>query len=357
MDSDQQPAEAKPPKRLSKWGKGWRVFKWSVRGILLAIVAYVVCLAAMISCMPRKSYRGPLPALTDAEATLRDELKGDVYKLAGEIGERNVYEPEKLAEAADWIEAEFQAAGYSVERYTYELLRVPCHNLIVEIRGSDRPDEILVVGAHYDSVPGCPAANDNGSAVAATLALARRFADRKPARTVRFVAFVNEEPPFFWTEDMGSLRYAKRCKASGEKIFGMISLETMGYYSDERGSQHYPPPFNLLYPSTGNFIAFVGNLKSRSFVRDVVGTFRTHTKFPSEGAAMPGLIQQAGWSDHWSFWQAGYPALMVTDTAPFRYPHYHAPEDTPEKLDYERLARVVAGLERTIEDMLNRGGR
>jgi hypothetical protein len=168
---------------------------------------------------------------------------------------------------------------------------------------------------------------------------------------VRFVFFVNEEPPFFMTSDMGSLRYARRCRDRGERIVAMLSLETMGCFSDEEGSQRYPFPFSLLYPSRGNFIAFVGNLASRRLVRLAVGSFRRHASIPSEGAAAPGWITGIGWSDHWSFWKQGYPAVMVTDTALFRYEHYHTSLDTPDRVQYGQLARVVAGLEKVIVDL------
>ena len=184
--------------------------------------------------------------------------------------------------------------------------------------------------------------------MAALLALARRFAKCKPDRTLRFVAFVNEEPPYFQTAKMGSGVYARRCGQRREKIVAMLSLETIGYYSDARGSQKYPPPLGLLYPSTGNFIAFVGNVKSRDLVRRMVGTFRQHEKFPSEGAALPAATPGVGFSDQWSFWQEGYPAAMVTDTAMFRYPYYHEAEDTIDKVDFDRTARVVRGLEKVI---------
>ena len=184
--------------------------------------------------------------------------------------------------------------------------------------------------------------------MAAVLVLARKFARRKSERTLRFVAFVNEEPPYFQTENMGSWVYAKRCRQRAEKIASMLSLETIGCYSDIPGSQQYPKPFNLLYPSTGNFIGFVGNVASAELVQQVVGTFRRAEPFPSEGAALPEAVSGAGFSDHWSFWQEGYPGVMVTDTAMFRYPHYHGPGDTIDKIDFERMARVVRGLEKVI---------
>jgi hypothetical protein len=133
----------------------------------------------------------------------------------------------------------------------------------------------------------------------------------------------------------------------------MISIETVGYYSDAANSQQYPAGFNLLYPSTGNFLAFVGNIASRSLVRRAIKPFRETTALPSEGAALPSWLTGVGWSDQWSFWQEGYPAITVTDTAIFRYPHYHASTDTLDKLDYERMSRVVSGLVKVIEAIAN----
>lgn len=301
--------------------------------------------------MPLESYGGPWVPLSPEETALRDALRRDVGVIAGEIGDRNWLVHSRLVEAAAWIEASLAQAGYKVRRLGYEVRGKTCHNLEVEIPGRIRSEEIVVIGAHYDSVPGCPAANDNGSGVAALLALARAFAGDKPERTIRFVAFVNEEPPFYRSSEMGSFVYARECRRRGDRVVAMLSLETIGYYRDERGSQRYPPPFSLFYPSEGNFIAFVGNVSSRALVRQCLATFRREVKFPSEGAALPGFITGVDWSDHWSFWKAGYPAAMVTDTALFRYPFYHSPEDTPEKLDYARMARVVAGLERVTRDL------
>ena len=196
-------------------------------------------------------------------------------------------------------------------------------------------------------------ANDNASGVAALVEVARLLVAKPLARSVRFVAFVNEEAPFFYTLDMGSHRYARRAHERGDNITAMLSLETIGYYSDAPGSQHYPFPFSFFYPDTANFIGFVGNLSSRSLVRCSLDAFRQYTPFPSEGLASPGWITGISWSDHWSFWQAGYPAIMITDTALFRYAHYHAPTDTPDKLDYNRTARVVNGLSYVVEVLAN----
>lgn len=302
--------------------------------------------------MPGRSHRGLLPPADDRLTELEHELRRHVAVLAEEIGERNVQRrPQQLAQAADYVEAELAKAGARVERQPYEVLGVTCSNLEVEFRGGARADEIVIVGAHYDSVPESPAANDNASGVAAILCLSRKLSLATSDRTIRFVAFVNEEAPYGHTELMGSRVYARRCRERGEKIAAMLSLETIGYYSDAPGSQRYPAPVGLLYPSVGNFIGFIGNTRSGRLVRRAVAAFRRHEPFPSQGGVLPESLPNIGFSDHWSFWQEGYPALMVTDTAPFRYPHYHTPEDTADKIDYDRLARVVRGLEEVITDL------
>lgn len=315
------------------------------------LVALISGGSAVMIRMPGTSHRGPLPSLGPAGAALQDALRRDVEHLAGEIGERNLTRYEGLRAAAAFLEASLASAGYAVGRQTYDVDGKACHNLEVERAGRDRPQDIVIIGAHYDSVEGSPGANDNASGVAGVLALARAFAGARPSRTLRFVAFVNEEPPIFQTEAMGSVRYARRCRERGERVTAMLSLETVGYYSDAPGSQVYPFPFQFFYPSTGNFIGFVGNVASRRLVREVVGSFRRHAAFPSEGVATLASIPGVGWSDQWAFWQEGYPAVMVTDTAPFRYPYYHSPQDTPDRVRYDRLARVVIGLERVIAEL------
>lgn len=308
----------------------------------IAVVGALLAAGAMVAAKKRPHAKGRLGAADPATVA---SLRHDVAVFCA-IGERSTLLPENLSRAAELIEREFSAAGYEVERQTYDVVRdgARADNLIVELRGSSRPDEIVVIGAHYDSVTGTVGADDNASGVAALLALARRFREAKPARTLRFVAFVNEEPPHFQTETMGSWQYAKRAHERGEKIVAMLSLEAVGYYSDAPGSQQYPPPLSFFYPGRGNFIGFVANTGSRSLLRRSLRTFRRSARFPSEGAALPPVIREAGWSDQWSFWQFGYPALMVTDTAVFRNPHYHRPTDTAETLDYDRTARVVEGL-------------
>jgi Zn-dependent M28 family amino/carboxypeptidase len=334
----------------------WRVL--AALGVLVALVV-ALCIAAEATMlrMPGRSYPGARPPLTDVQKGLRDELRKDVQKLAGEIGERNIVRYKQLVAAAEYIERSFSSWGYHVGKQTFEVSRRMCENIDVEIPGTTRANEIVIIGGHYDSIMGGPGANDNGTGVSAVLALARLaredYGAKKPARTIRFVAFANEEPPFFPGKEMGSAVYARRCRERGENIVAMMSIETIGYYSDRMNSQFYPPFFRSHFPPTGDFIAFVGNLSSRELVRRAVWSFRRHEKFPSEGIAMPAMAPGAAWSDHSSFWHQGYRGLMVTDTAPYRYPYYHTKQDTPDKVDYERLARVVDGLRGVVSDFAN----
>ncbi|GJQ30094.1 MAG: hypothetical protein HBSAPP03_19780 [Phycisphaerae bacterium] len=300
--------------------------------------------------MPGQSHAGPLPALSPTQAALADELRRDVAELAGPLAGRNVFNPPRLRACEEFLSAALAATGRPVTRQTFRCHGQDVANFEVEFPGRDAPGDILVVGAHYDAVElpagGCPAANDNGSGTAAVLALARRFATlAPPRRTVRFVLWVNEEPPFFWTDLMGSLVYARACRQRREKIVGMITPETLGCYSDDEGSQRYPLSlFKRWYPTRGDFVAFLGMFEARAFIRDCVGAFRSHAAFPSLGAALPAIVPHVGASDHWSFWKCGYPALMVTDTAPYRYRWYHTMHDTPDRMNFERMARVVDGL-------------
>ncbi len=317
--------------------------------VLLGSVTALVILAGVLATlymtrMPGRSYQGPLEPLSEQELRIRDQLKSHITMLAETIGERNLSRYQALSTSANYITQTFQEIGYTVREQAFLVEGKTVKNLEAELPGSSRPEEIVVFGAHYDSVIGSPGANDNASGLAALLVLAQLAQQQRFARTLRFVAFVNEEPPYFLTRHMGSRVYARESAQRGERIAAMLSLETIGYYSDLEGSQSYPFPFNFFYPSTANFITFVGNLASRDLVQRVVDVFRKHTRFPSEGVAAPGIIPGVNWSDHWSFWKEGYPAVMVTDTAFYRYPQYHTSQDRPEIIDYERMAWVVAGL-------------
>lgn len=309
--------------------------------------------------MPGTNFAGSPVVMTADEVALRDELRRDVAELAGRIGERNLVRFDALEAAAVYVEAQFGSAGYSVERNEFPVdtpqgMR-SVRNVIAEVKGSSRAEEIVIIGAHYDSREGTPGADDNASGTAVVLALARRFAKQHPARTVRFVLFPNEE--YFRQDSMGSVVYARLCRSRQENVVAMVSVETIGYYSDVVGSQQYPFPINLLYPDRGGFIGFVGSIASRALVRDAIGAFRAGAGIASEGVAAPESVEGVDWSDHWAFWQEGYPGIMVTDTAPFRNPNYHRATDVPDTLDYNRMARVVSGLVRVVRALGSPGGR
>jgi Zn-dependent M28 family amino/carboxypeptidase len=290
--------------------------------------------------------------LSELDIDLRERLRQHVEVLANDIGERHVGRPDALEAAAKYIESQFASFGLQSSMQAYPAHGIPVRNIEVEVPGTDRADEIVILGAHYDSVPGCPAANDNASGIAGTLELARRFARIKPSRTLRFVAWVNEEPPFFQTQQMGSRMYARRCKERSENIVAMITLETIGCFLDTPGSQTYPVMgLGLVLPTIGNFLAVVGNLASRALVRTCADVMRRETNLPIESQALPGMIPGIGWSDHWSFWEEGYDAVMFTDTAPFRYKHYHTPQDTPDKIDFDRMTQVIHGSERVLQHL------
>jgi hypothetical protein len=304
--------------------------------------------------MPGQTHEGPLSAATVVERALASTLRKHVRHFSEEIGERHAGKPLNLDRARAHVIAQFEAMGLHVDRHRFAVDGQWFENLTAVIPaspGARIDDRVVLVGAHYDSAPGTPGANDNASGVAAMLALAERFSRTPARRTLWFVAFVNEEPPFFGRESMGSRRYMTDRKANLQKVAAMISLETMGYFSDAEGSQRYPWPLRWFYPDRGNFIAVVANHESRDLVRWLVGDLRSHMRFPVDGAALPRSKEPIGWSDHRNFWDLQIPALMVTDTAPFRYPHYHRTTDTFDKVDYDRLARVVGGLGNTLEHL------
>ncbi|MBK8257577.1 MAG: M28 family peptidase [Polyangiaceae bacterium] len=301
--------------------------------------------------MPGESKTPPLPPITSEESSAAADLKRYVTTLAVEIGERNTRRPAELERAALWIEAELSQAGYTPERNTYFVDGVACSNIEVNIAGRDKTK--VVLGAHYDSAVGSPGANDNGSGVAALLWLAKKLKSSSPNQTLTLVFFVNEEPPYFLTSRMGSRVWADAAKARGDSVSAMLSLETMGFYTDKPDSQHYPFPIGAFYPSEGNFLGFVANIDSGDLAREAVREFRKEASLPSEGTALPSHTTGVDWSDHASFWRHGWPALMVTDTAPFRYPHYHQRTDLPDKIDFESLARAVVGLEKVVRLLAN----
>lgn len=319
--------------------------------LLVFTLSAVLAWFLEITQMPLRSFRGSLPPLTAGQTDLRDHLNRDVKDLSVGIGERSFLRPKGLEAAAEYLSVRLQSLGYAVTSDSFAANGSRARNIEAIWPGQNGRIGQVIVGAHYDSVAGTVGANDNGTGVAAVLEIARLVRHTRYSRTIRFVFFVNEEPPNFQTMNMGSRVYADRLRESGVAVSAMISLETIGFYSDLPDSQKYPPVLRLFYPGKGNFIAFVGNSSSRSLVKESIRSFREGTHFPSEGIAAPAQWPGIGWSDQWSFWQEGYPGIMVTDTAPFRYPYYHTTRDTMEKIDFDRTTRVVEGMGKVIEGL------
>lgn len=327
--------------------------------LVLALMAVVAGLAALhwyMLSMPGRSHTGALPPVTDAQRQLARVLRQHVVAVASVP--HNTGHPRALEASAVAIEERLRAWDYKPTAHRFTAHGIPVRNIEVVIEPTAGNGvaagvvETLVVGAHYDSAFDAPGANDNGSGVAALLVVAERLRSHRPARTrLRLVFFVNEEPPHFQYETMGSLVYARALAATGEKVRAMLALETLGSYSDAPGSQRYPFPLGIALPSRADFVAVVGTFGNRPLAAEVTRRLRETTAFPSIGGVAPAIIPGIDWSDHWSFGQVGIPAVMITDTALFRYPYYHTPEDTPDKLDYERLARVTEGIVEVVRGM------
>lgn len=290
--------------------------------------------------MPGRSCNIQRSELSDVEQALSTNLRRHIEVLAADIGVRHRENADSLERARQYLTHELRSLGYDVAEHHF------AHgiNLIAE-QAHHLEAELVVVGAHYDTVPVSPGANDNASGVAAVIELARMFAggaSRK--RCLRFVLFDNEEHVGQPPTEMGSYAYAKLCRENDERLAGMWSLETIGHFSDAPQSQRYPEPFDLFYPTVGNFVAFVSSANSGKWLRESIQAFRRVARFPSQGVSAPPRFKDINRSDHWGFAEHGYPALMITDTANFRYEHYHKPEDTPDKVNYKSLARLVDAL-------------
>ncbi len=318
-------------------------------------------LPRFVTKMPGISHEGRLPPLTPVQGELAQQLEQIVRELAGPLAGRNQFRPHVLSRCEEFLKAQLEHTGLRVRRQEYTSHGERVANLEVELPGATKRDEIVIIGAHYDAVELkphfglCPAANDNGSGVACVIALAHRAAARAnagkpPQRTLRFTLWANEEPPFFWTEQMGSLVHARSCRAKNENIVAMLTPETLGCYLHAEGTQRYPlqPLFEPFYPTKGNFIAFMGMTEAADLIRRSVATFRERAAFASIGAGLPAIIPHVGASDHWSFWRVGYPALMITDTAPYRYNFYHTTDDVPENMNFPDFARVTDGLDHVV---------
>lgn len=278
---------------------------------------------------------------------LAEVLKKHVYILSSQIGDRNVFSYENLEKAVFYISEEFKDSGYKLDYQRYFCSGKEVKNIIAVKEG--KTQEVIIVGAHYDTCFN-PGADDNASSVAVMIELAKGFYSKELKHKFKFIAFVNEEPPFFRTEKMGSRVYAKEAKKSKEKIKAVVILEMVGYYIDIPHSQSFPPFLNLFYPHQGNFICIVGNRKSKKLAKRIHHSFKK-TSFPAEIFVGPSIVVGVDFSDHWSFWKEGFSAVMLTDTAFYRNPYYHTEEDTYEKLNYEKMSQFLLALEKVLVDL------
>ena len=321
--------------------------------MLGAIVVVISAVAAHALVFPLQPLRSPAEPLPQRDQDLAVRLRAHVTAIASVP--HNVTYYAELEKAAAVIEGRLTDFGFDPQAQEYVVDgTIPVRNIeaVIEPAIQQRSPPTFVIGAHYDSPDDCPGANDNGTGVAALLEIARALSNHRPERhRLRLQFFVNEEAPYCKTPDMGSWQAANRLKEQGENINGMVALETLGYFSQEPRSQDFPVPFNWIYPDTGNFVAFVGLPGARNFTHTLTRKFRKLSGFPAIGGIAPGFIPGIDLSDHWAFDQFGFPALMVTDTAPFRNPYYHQLNDTPDNVDYENLARITRGLIRVIEDL------
>ncbi|MCZ6802642.1 MAG: M20/M25/M40 family metallo-hydrolase [Proteobacteria bacterium] len=320
--------------------------------LLLAILSGALFALIHLSVtMPGESSLETLEPLNHDQFHMSKRLFKHVWHLAEEIGERHYQVSDAYNRAAEYIEQEF--TKNNLVPYAEEFgKKLEYRNIVAEHYGTTLPDEIIIVGAHYDTVWMSPGADDNASGVAVMLEMARHLKKIQLNRTVRFIAFANEEYPYFLTDNMGSLFHAKRAYDRDDNIIAMLSLEMLGYYSDEPDSQSYPSPFSWFYPDTANFIGFVSNVTSGNILRQSIALFRETRLFPSEGLTAPVLlIPDVRRSDQAAFWKYNYPAFMVTDTAAFRNYAYHNVSDIPNSLNYDHMARITTGLIKMVEGL------
>jgi hypothetical protein len=288
---------------------------------------------------------------------IKKSLESDIdyIQRLGPRNSENDMNYKQLRKCEEWIRQRWESQGYVVKKHTFSFKGKEYSNLEIEIQGRIAPSEIIIVSAQYDTLPDSPGANNNGSGMAILFQLSRLLKKHTPDRTLRLLNFVNEEDPFFGTEMMGSYQYAKRAYQRQEDIKVMLSLDALGIYKEEPGSQKLPFPFSLFYPRRGNFLAFIGDFSSRKYMVDTTRGFKKGSSFPIEAGVVPKWVEGAGWSDHLSFWKFGYPGIMVTDTGGFRSSSHTTKEDTMEKLNFEAMSRIVLGMYCAIVDLTRKG--
>lgn len=280
---------------------------------------------------------------------IESNLRLHVDRLAGLIGPRYLQKPKTIEATIGYIEGQWRSIGFESSRECFDALGDQATNIIVERRGIKRADEILLLGAHYDTVFSTPGADDNASAVAVLLEVSRLLSEHQSKRTIRYVAFACEEPPYFNVDAMGSQHHARQSRLRGDKILGMLCLEMVGYFTTAKDSQTVPPLIpkwmRRFFPRRGDFLAAVGNMSSWKLCWQFRRGFKRGARsMPLFSICLPEKINEIRLSDNSSFWDQGYQALMLTDTSFLRNPNYHRATDTPDTLDYGRMTEVTLGV-------------
>jgi peptidase M28-like protein len=302
----------------------------------------------------------PIAARRETQAVLPtvspERLDRHVRMLAEGCSPRDAGHPANMERAASYIARELELSGASVSDQPFRAAGTIFRNVIA-VLGPQTADRV-VVGAHYDAAEGHSGADDDASGVAGLIELARALRDKPLARRVELVAFALEEAPFFATPEMGSVVHSLVLHASEGRVTAMISLEMIGFFSDRSGSQRFPfAALRAFYPGTGNFIAVAGRLRDARLVRRIKRSMRSGSNLPVYSINAPRSLPGLDLSDHASYWDRGDAAVMVTDTAFYRNPNYHTAADRPDTLDYPRMARVVEGIARAVEDLAGRSSR
>jgi len=322
--------------------------------ILLLLGGAVALVGRMLTSMPGLAFTGALPALTEEEADCAEALRDHVETIGRDIGARGRHAPDKLEAAEDYLTQRLRQAGLTPEAFRYESGGQGALDLVCEIPGTRARDEIVVVGAHYDSAARSPGADDNASGCAVLLEIAEALGGSAYERTLRFVLFSNGALPYAGTPASGARAYAKVAHERGEKIVLMISLDSLGSFRSAPKTQSVPFPLQACYPDRGDFVAFVGDLSSRTNLTRSVETFRKVARFPSEGLVLPAWAPGFAATDDASFRAEGFPALRITDTGTWRHTHSGTISDTADRIDYEPMARVTLGLARMIAELVQK---
>lgn len=313
------------------------------------LVAMVIASVFWMKHMPGENYKGVTMPLTIAQIATKEIYLKQLNEFAQTP--HNFLHPKELEKTKVFLKKELESYGYKVNVLEYGPQKFANLEVVIDAKNPNPTKGTIVIGAHYDSVEEAPGANDNGSSVVILLDLAKRLKDISVTHKLRLVFFVNEEPPFFRQKDMGSTVYADNLVTSGEKIEAMYAFDVLGYYFDEKGTQHYPFLFAPFFPDKANFVAFVGGLSSRKLIQDSVGAFRENSHFPSEGVSAPSYIQGIDFSDHLSFYRHNIPALMITDTAFFRSKTYHTVNDTIDRLNFNKMVQLTDELEKMFNKL------